>query len=138
MNRQDFQTLAHVRLEEAKVLLDAGHAAGAYYLAGYIIECALKACIARQTREYDFPPDPETVRQVYSHRLPALLLRAGLEGRLRVDAPGGSPLDKNWGTVLRWKEDSRYRTIDVVEARTLYNAIADPKHGVLVWLQQNW
>ena len=90
MNRQDFQELARVRLEEARALLIAGHSAGAFYLAGYAVECALKACIARQTREHDFPPDPETVRQIYSHRLPGLLLRAGLEGQLRKDAPGGS------------------------------------------------
>ena len=119
-------------------MLTAGHPAGAFYLAGYAVECALKACIARKVREHDFPPDPETVRQIYSHRLPALLLRAGLEGQLRKDALGGSPLDKNWGTVLDWKEDSRYRPVDAVEASTLYNAIADPQNGVLEWLQRNW
>ena len=55
MNRQDFQALARVRLEEAKALRDAGRPAGAYYLAGYTVECALKACIAKRTREHDFP-----------------------------------------------------------------------------------
>jgi HEPN domain-containing protein len=43
LNRRDFQELALVRLNEAKVLLDAGHFDGAYYLAGYAVECALKA-----------------------------------------------------------------------------------------------
>lgn len=138
MNRQDFQALASVRLEEAKALLDAGHPAGAYYLAGYAIECALKACIASKTREHDFPPDPETARQIYSHRLPVLLVRAGLDGQLSREAPEGSPLDRHWATVLRWKEDIRYRPIDAGQARTLYNAIADPQNGVLGWLQRNW
>jgi HEPN domain-containing protein len=31
------------------VLLEAGLYAGAYYLAGYAVECALKACIAKKT-----------------------------------------------------------------------------------------
>ena len=138
MNRHDLQELARLRLDEARALLIAGHPSGAFYLAGYAVECALKACISRKTREHDFPPDPETVRQIYSHRLPALLLRAGLESQLREDAPGGSPLDKNWARVLGWNEDSRYRLIDTIRARSLYNAIADPQNGVLAWLQRNW
>lgn len=43
LSRSDFQRLADVRIAEAKVLLDAGMWDGAYYLAGYAVECALKA-----------------------------------------------------------------------------------------------
>jgi hypothetical protein len=42
VNRVDFQDLARIRLREAKALFDAGEFHGAYYLAGYSIECALK------------------------------------------------------------------------------------------------
>jgi HEPN domain-containing protein len=49
MNRADLQQLAELRITEAKVLLDNGFYAGAYYLAGYAVECALKACIAKLT-----------------------------------------------------------------------------------------
>lgn len=55
MNRLDFQRLAELRLSESTALLAAGFPDGAYYLAGYAMECALKACIAKRTREYDFP-----------------------------------------------------------------------------------
>src|SRR3712207_6924003 len=48
-----------LRLAEARALLDAGFPDGAYYLAGYGVECGLKACIARQTRQHDFPPRSE-------------------------------------------------------------------------------
>jgi HEPN domain-containing protein len=54
MNRTDLQTLARLRLTEAKVLLRAGQHAGAYYLAGYVIECALKACVAKQVAHRPF------------------------------------------------------------------------------------
>ena len=47
MNRTDLQQPALTRLAEAKALLAAGFPAGAYYLAGYAVECALKACIAK-------------------------------------------------------------------------------------------
>lgn len=138
MNRQDFQALARVRLEEAKALLDAGRPAGAYYLAGYTVECALKACIPKRTREHDFPPPPNAVRDDYSHDLADLRKAAGLDARLQVDAPQGSDLDRNWGIVLLWKSDSRYRTIALQDAQDLYNAISDLTGGVLAWLQQSW
>lgn len=47
MNRSDFQDLAQIRLAEAAALLQAERFDGAYYLAGYAVECALKACIAK-------------------------------------------------------------------------------------------
>ena len=55
MNRLDLQQLSDLRIGEAKALLAQGFPEGAYYLAGYSVECALKACIARRTREHDFP-----------------------------------------------------------------------------------
>lgn len=55
MNRYDLQKLAVLRVKEGKVLLDNKCYEGAYYLLGYAIECALKACIAKQTKKFDFP-----------------------------------------------------------------------------------
>jgi HEPN domain-containing protein len=55
VNRTDFQKLSEIRVREAEVLFENGFYEGAYYLAGYAIECAFKACIAKQIREYDFP-----------------------------------------------------------------------------------
>ena len=55
MNRSSLQNLANERIKDAEALLMAGRWSGAYYLAGYAVECALKACFAKQTREYDFP-----------------------------------------------------------------------------------
>lgn len=55
MVRRDFQDLATVRIREAESLLAAGLFDGAYYLAGLAVECALKACIAKATQQYDSP-----------------------------------------------------------------------------------
>jgi len=44
----DFQNLCKRRVDEATTLLSAGHSDGAYYLAGYAVECAFKACICKQ------------------------------------------------------------------------------------------
>lgn len=48
MNREDFQRVSEIRLRESRALLAAGFPEGAYYLAGYAVECALKACIGTQ------------------------------------------------------------------------------------------
>jgi HEPN domain-containing protein len=64
-------------LKEAKALLDAGLPDGAYYLAGYAVECALKACIAKSTLRYDFP-DKTTVDKSYTHSLTQLVGVANL------------------------------------------------------------
>jgi HEPN domain-containing protein len=55
VDRRDLQELSKVRLKEAKALLDLGLYDGAYYLAGYAVECALKAGIAKETRRHQFP-----------------------------------------------------------------------------------
>ena len=78
MNRTDFQRLATLRIAEAQALLAAGFPAGAYYLAGYAVECAIKTCIAKNVQQYDFP-DKDRVNQSYSHNLVQLLRAANLE-----------------------------------------------------------
>jgi HEPN domain-containing protein len=73
MNSSDFQKLSTIRLQEAKVLLRNKQYAGSYYLAGYAIECALKACIAAKTKASDFVPKPDIVRDYYKHKLGRLV-----------------------------------------------------------------
>jgi hypothetical protein len=57
VNRTDFQQLADVRIDEGAALLalPVPRSDGAYYLAGYAVECALKACIARTYNQHDWP-----------------------------------------------------------------------------------
>ena len=71
MNRRTFQKLAEARLLDAKALLKAKRYDAAYYMAGYAIECALKACIAKKTRLYDFPP--RNAREFYTRALEDLV-----------------------------------------------------------------
>jgi hypothetical protein len=55
MNKSELENLAAIRVKEAGILLTADCYQGAYYLAGYALECTLKACIAKQVKEFDFP-----------------------------------------------------------------------------------
>lgn len=55
MNRAELQRLAQERISDARVLLDARRWPAAYYLAGYAVECALKACIAKLMKSEEYP-----------------------------------------------------------------------------------
>jgi HEPN domain-containing protein len=72
VDRKRLRELALTRLREARVLLEAGEPSGAYYLAGYAVECGLKACIAKQVRRHEFP-DKATVNKSHTHSLPQLV-----------------------------------------------------------------
>ena len=77
VNRYEFQKLAGSRLEDAKILLRNHRYEGSYYLSGYVVECGLKACIAKLTKRYDFP-DKGLVQGAYRHDLTQLLKMAKL------------------------------------------------------------
>lgn len=137
MNRTDFQILAELRLRESKALLASGFPEGAYYLAGYAIECALKACIARRTREYDFPE--KGAGKYYSHDLEDLIGFAKLRTELEQTLQADPTMDANWTIIQAWSEESRYvagRTAR--QATDLINAVDNQAGRLLPWLRQRW
>ncbi|MBA7490511.1 hypothetical protein ES702_01049 [subsurface metagenome] len=118
------------------LLKNANHE-GAYYLCGYVVECGLKACIAKRTRRYDFP-DKNTVRESYTHNLTQLIKIAGLGLALDNEMRRDPDFEVNWSTVKDWLEASRYEKHSKKEAQNLYFAVANRKHGVLRWIKQYW
>jgi hypothetical protein len=137
LTRTDLQALSRTRRREARTLLNANLPAGAYYLTGYSIECALKACIARQTERHTFP-DKDRANASYTHDLSGLLRTAGLQTTFDHAARASHALARHWAIVKDWKETSRYEgTIDMKKARALYRA-ATARNGVLAWLRRNW
>ena len=131
LTRDDLQCLAEERLKDAKALLQAGCWSGAYYLAGYVIECALKAAIAKKTQKYDFP-DKKDVTDSYTHALGKLLTLAGFtEQEVENDT-------SDWSMIKDWNESCRYRQYSKQEAEDYYNAVADGAKGVFQWLKARW
>ena len=138
MNRSDFQQLADVRIDEATVRLAQGKFDGAYYLAGYAVECGLKACIARLTSQDDYPPKPKFIHDYYSHEIEKLVKIAGLTAQRDADAAADPDLEANWQVVRDWTEESRYERRTQAQAQQLIAAIADAAHGVLPWIKRRW
>ena len=96
-----------MRIAESKGLLGLGLPDGSYYLAGYAVECLLKACIAKETRRHEFP-DRKRVDASHTHDLRELVRLAGLEASRRERSRVDPEFDKNWDTVESWSEQSRY------------------------------
>ena len=138
MHKSEFEELAEIRLKEAKVLCRDGNYDGAYYLAGYSIECALKACIAERTRPEEFPPNPKIVSDCYTHDLGKLAKRAEIEQQLKLQTGADKTFAQNWNVVKGWSEQSRYERHNKVSAEELIEAIEDSSNGILPWLRSFW
>ena len=139
MNRSNFQKISRLRVKEAKALLDNGYPAGAYYLMGYAVECALKACIAKQTKQYDFPPKPSIVNAIYKHDLKELVSHAELKSKLEHEIETNPIFEAYWNIVEDWSEQFRYSdSISMSTAQDLCRACTARKNGVLSWLKKWW
>ena len=137
MDRKDLRALSRVRLSEARALLKAGLPDGAYYLAGYAIECALKACIARETQRYEFP-EKKRVTASHTHDLGELVKVAELQNELLAAAKDDPLFRKYWNDVRQWSEQSRYNRHSEQNAQELIEAIGHRNHGVMKWVKHYW
>jgi len=111
---------------------------GAYYLAGYSIECALKARLAKHTKRYDFPPEPNFVRDLYTHNLAQLLDKADLKEVFDREEARDPEFGVNWSIIKDWNAKSRYKMQSQRMARAIVKAVSDPQHGVLRCIRRLW
>jgi len=123
------QQIAELRMDEAKAMAQAGHPSGAYYLAGYALECALKARIAGRFRENEIP-DKALVNSIYTHQLTVLFRLAGLESELEDAIENDAQLGQRWAIVKSWSEQARYTIWTSDDASSMIDAI----EGIIIWL----
>lgn len=140
MNRLHWQQLAERWLVDAKVLLDAHRWPAAYYLAGYAVECGLKACVLVR-----LVTDPEVIfeekrfsEKCWTHDLLELVKLAGLEAARQADARASPAFGRNWQVVKDWSEQARYSTATHHKAKKLYSAVTDHANGVMSWIRSRW
>jgi hypothetical protein len=138
LTRLDFQELAEARLREARQLLIVDEYSGAYYLAGYTVECALKACICRQYPGDTFPSKGRARGNIYIHDLDLLIHEAELTAAHRAVGAIDTAFANNWSVVLRWSEQTRYDRFQRQDALDLIDAVSNGTNGVLQWLRLFW
>ncbi len=139
MNRAQLRQLAEDRLLDAERLLTGGRWSGAYYLAGYAVECGLKACIMVHIEATGaIFQDKKYSEKCWTHDLEDLLALANLKPTLDADAAANAALSANWSVAKDWKETSRYEQKTQAEARAIYDAVASDPDGVLAWIRIRW
>jgi hypothetical protein len=137
MTRVDLQRLAQIKFDDSVLLLANQRYCNAYYLAGYAVEMALKACIARQIRQEEIP-DKALIEKVFTHEYSKLVGLSGLSAELKNAQDSDHQFQAYWGITAEWKPNDRYAIIDPTSAELLLTAIGDPEHGVLRWIKMHW
>ena len=139
LNRMELQQLSTERIDEAEVLLAASKWSGAYYLAGYSLECALKSCVlAYIERTGIIFQDKKYAEKCWTHNLEELFRQAGLLEELGTAIESNINLGKNWLIAKDWSEASRYQFKTQTLAVKLVKAITENTDGVLTWVKSFW
>jgi hypothetical protein len=140
VNRLQWQQLAERWLVDAKALLDSRRWSAAYYLAGYAVECGLKACVLARVAaspEVLFE-DRKFSEKCWTHGVLELVKLAGLEAARVADARANPAFSRNWLFVKDWNERARYSPTSHHKARKLYSAFTDTANGVMPWIRNRW
>jgi len=124
-------------LKDALFLFAANRSSSAYYLAGYAVELALKACIAKLIQP-NVIPDKAFIHAIYTHKLDSLLSTAGLRPQFDQNIKSDTQFAAYWVITNNWNEESRYEFWDPISAATLLDAVNEQNHGVFQWVKKHW
>lgn len=142
----DFQNLSTKRLDEAKALLAVGMSEGAFYLAGYAVECALKAVACKTLDIEIFNQNAEINKGFKTHRIDHLIVLAGLSNKLSAYCSLNGPFQvavnefvnpptnvQTWGA---WTEEARYNMnpCNPAVATTFVSNV----ETFITWLKNHW
>ncbi|HEY6138531.1 MAG TPA: HEPN domain-containing protein [Thermoanaerobaculia bacterium] len=132
--RKQLKDLALLRRAEAQVLYEAELYDGSRYLAGYVLELALKARICR-ILDFEEYPDVGEFRRLYAtHDLDQLLKLSGLSRKLSLN---DKQLFDNWSMAALWRPERRY-DVPGTSKRDAVGDILDAVDEVLKWIKRYW
>ncbi len=128
-----------MRLREAEALFAANLYDGSFYLCGYVVELALKACICKSLALPEYPDGEAGVRQIKTHDFWVLALFAGLRSLIEEKRSASPDFAGNWSIVTGWQLDDRYAIRKSRQnAQAMLEALRSNPEGVLPWLSQRW
>lgn len=132
----DFLRLSERYLTGAEILLDKREYDSAYYLAGYSVECLIKAVICKNVKAGEFPP--KNTNKIYSHEIDQLIEAADLQGNLDFDKERSKSLKESYLVLKDWNpKESRYQhgVVDQKKAEDFLGQIKN-KEGFVEWLKK--
>ena len=148
-SRSDLQTLTKQRLDDAGALLTLHFPDAAFYLAGYSIECALKAVVCKTLDQDDFyEPDRSNkatryvqeriLREFKTHNYNDLLVLSGLSAKFEVARDADPALYLAWIEIeeAAWTEQYRYQlgTKSIQNVSDFITAVKT----LIVWISRYW
>ena len=148
-SRSDLQTLTKQRLDEASALLSLSFPDAAFYLAGYSIECALKAVVCKTLDQDDFyKPDRSNkgnryvqdriFREFKTHNYNDLLVLSGLSTKFELARVSDPQLYSAWIDIQKagWTEQYCYElgTKSRQNVSDFIKAVAT----VITWISNYW
>lgn len=139
--RIELQELALTRLKESTALYRSDLYDGCCYLAGYVVELALKARICKALDMDEYPERGEISRSFKTHNLDILIQLAGLQRTFEEATSANPALLTNWSLITEWTEAYRYRPVGSspkIRAEEMLSALEDREDGVFIWLQTHW
>lgn len=145
-SRTEFQLLSGKRLDEAKALQSAGHYEAAFYLAGYAVECGLKAAVCKTLRIDLFNLSTDLHKGFKTHRLDYLIVLAGLSVQLANDAAADTSLSVAANPFVNppsgvdrwqsWTEEVRYNVVACPD--TVSHNFVNNVERFISWLENHW
>ena len=94
--------------------------------------------MARTIQQHDFP-DKKFINDAYTHKLKDLVrLDPALWTELQNEISSDVKLRSNWNTVFSWNDENRYELVEELQAKSLYEAAAEPGSGVMEWIRRRW
>lgn len=150
--RNEFRQSAEMRIKESKILFRNKQFEGAFYLAGYAIEFALKAAVCRNLDIDDFfNENPSTklkgglTREFKTHDISTLIILAGLIKKLDGHKAIDPDFMVNWSYIeqMNWTEQCRYDCPNPIkynqtDVKAFIDAIDNRKGGFLRWISKFW
>ena len=122
-----FYRVAYQRLQEAELLFDAGFFIGTVYLAGYAVECMLKALILNSLPEKDHESVEAEFRGQRAHQYEWLRHRYA-----QTTAPGlPAEISESLAFVSTWDTSLRYKP-GVGEPKDASRFLREVQH-ILEW-----
>ncbi len=101
LNRADLQLLTEERIQDAQALIRGKRWSFAYYVAGYVVECALKSCLlARMIHTGWVFEDKAKIDECLTHDFGKLIRIAGLTDELNASLATSSASDGAFGVEL--------------------------------------